>query len=89
MGCDILDFRCVWVNEFIGSQILTVLILGALFFTYTSYKKIGLKTTLWLACVFFPIVSLIIVGTSYIFAIVTLLVALLIALIYNIFIGNR
>ena len=88
-NCAIEDFRCVYVNELIGSPILTVLILGIAFFAYTSYKRIGLKTTLWLACAYFPVVSYFIAGTSFIFALVTLVVSLLLAFINTRITGNR
>jgi len=88
-NCDITDFKCVYVSELIGSPILAVLLLGIAFFAFTSYKRIGLKTTLWLACAYFPVVSYFIAGTSFIFALVTLLVSLLLAFLNARIIGNR
>lgn len=89
MSCDIADFQCTFVNELIGSQILAVLILGALFFAYCSKTRIGFKTTIWLSVVFFPVVSYFIVGTNAVFAIVTFVVALLTAFIHTRITGNR
>lgn len=89
MNCDILDLRCVWVNELIGSQVLAVLIFGAFFFALCSKTRMGLKTSLWLASAVFPIVSYFIIGTSFVFAIVTFIAALSAALLHMRLVGNR
>lgn len=89
MVCDIADLRCVYVNELIGSPVLAVILLGLLFFAVAAYKRIGLKTSLWAACVYFPIVSYAIAGTSFGFALATLVVAVSLALLHMRIIGNR
>lgn len=89
MVCSIADLRCIYVNELIGDALFTVLILGAVFFMWASYKRLGLKTTLWLSCVFFPIISYYIVGTTFVFSIITLAIALILALLHNRIVGNK
>ena len=89
MTCSIADFRCTYVSELIGDPILAVLILGALFFAFMSYRRVGLKTTLWLSCVYFPVISYFIVGTTFVFAIVTLVASLSLALLHTRLVGNR
>lgn len=87
--CNIADLRCIYVNELIGSEVLTVLLLGAIYFAFCSYSKIGLKTSIWMGCVFFPIISYYIVGTNAVFAFVTFIISLLGAFLHTRIIGNR
>lgn len=89
LSCSIADLRCTYVNELIGSEVLTVLLLGALFFGFCSYSKIGLKTSIWLSCVFFPVTSYYIVGTTGVFAIITVFISLLGAFLHARIVGNR
>ena len=89
MVCEIIDFRCVLTNELIGSPILTVLLLGVAFFALASYRKFGIKTTLWLSVVYFPVVCYYIAGTGAGLAFVTFVVAIVAALIQTRIIGNR
>lgn len=89
MTCEIIDFRCVAVNELIGDQIFAVLIAGIFFFAFASYNKVGMKSTLWWAVAYFPIISYFIVGTNFIFAIATFMAALGLALLHTRITGNR
>ncbi len=89
MTCDILDFRCVVVNDLIGSASLALMIAGIFFFAYASYNKIGFKTTLWFSVAYFPVMAYFISGGIFLYAIMTLLVALGIALLHTRLTGNR
>lgn len=89
MVCDVADLRCLYVNELVGDPVLAVLLFGVLFFAFTSYNRVGLKSTLWLAVVVFPIVSYFIIGTTLIIALSTLVVSFLVALIHTRITGNR
>ena len=89
MLCNVLDLRCVLVSELIGSPTLTILLLGALFFMFCSLKRVGIKTTLWLSVVFFPVVTYYIAGSSAGLAFITAIVAIVAALLHGRIIGNR
>ena len=89
MTCSVADFRCTYVSELIGSEVLAFLILGALYFGLTSYLKIGFRTSIWLSIVIFPILAYYIIGTTFVFALMTLLVSFLLAFLHTRIIGNR
>lgn len=89
MVCAITDFRCVWVNELIGDPKLAVIIAGIIFFAFASYKRLSFRTTAWVSCVFFPVVSYFVAGTTFVFALMTLVAALLLSFLHTFVIGNR
>lgn len=89
LPCSIIDLRCVLVNELIGSPTLTVILLGIIFFAFCSYRRVGIKTTLWLSVVYFPVVSYYIAGSSAALAFLTMGVGIIAALFHGRIIGNR
>lgn len=89
MVCDILDFKCVIVNELIGSVALTIILAAILYFVIAAKMKLGFETTLVL---FVPIIlafSMVVFGLSAVYIFITLLAGLLVAFIILRLIGNR
>ena len=87
--CDILDLRCIFVNELIGSITLAIIVGAILFFVVASKTKMGFNTT---SMVGFPIILIISLGIgafSTILAVFTIVVGILYALVINRIVGNR
>lgn len=89
MVCDILDWRCIIVNELIGNPFLTVLILSILYFIVASRLRWGFDTTLTFAAVALLIIGLMFAGFAAILAFLTIVVVILIVWIIQVIIGNR
>ena len=89
MTCDIIDLRCIYVNDLIGSPILASLILMALFYSLASYNKWGYKTTIWMQIIVLPILFYFIAGTTLAFALATFFVSLAFAILQVRITGNR
>jgi len=88
-SCDILDFRCIFVNEIVGGAFLTVLFLALLYFIIAGKLRWGFDTTIALI---FPILllgGLMITGFSAIFAFSTVIVGIMLAWVVNEIIRNR
>ncbi len=88
MGCEILDFRCVFVNELIGSTILTIIIAAIFYFLIASKMKFGFDTTIALSIPILLLMGIVITGFSAIYAFATIIVGILLAWIFNKIIGN-
>lgn len=87
--CDVLDWRCIFVSELVGSAFLAMIIGLILYFVIASRLNWGFKTTIGFL---FPIVlisGLAVTGFSAIFAFSTIVVGLMFAWIINRIIGNR
>ncbi len=76
MPCEILDLRCILMNELVGSAFLTMIFLTVLFFIATSKLKLGFEATLALAIPVLLITSLAISGFSAIYAFTTVIVGI-------------
>jgi len=88
MGCEILDFRCVLVNELIGSTILTIIIAAIFYFIIASKMKFGFDTTIALSIPILLLLGIVFTGFSAIYAFATIIVGILLAWIFNKIIGN-
>ena len=88
MVCDILDVRCIFMNELIGSPTLAVLILVLLMFVVASRIKFGFDTTLVLAIPTILLIGFGISGFAAIMALTTIIVGLMLAWLFNQIIGN-
>ncbi len=89
MACDILDIRCLFVNEIVGNVVLTVVLSVILYFIIASKLRFGFDTTIAL---FFPmlfIFGLTFAGFSAILAFATVIIGIMIAFIFNKIVGNR
>ena len=89
MACNLLDFRCIFVSEIFGNILLTVLFSTLFYFIIAAKLKLGFDTTIALAFPILLIAGLAFAGFSVVFAFSTVIIALLIAWIINVLIGNR
>lgn len=89
MGCELLDFQCLFVSEIIGSVALTVVVFLLFYFIVASKLRFGFDTTMLLAIPLALIISLAVGGFSIVFAVIGLIVALVLAWIFEQIIGNR
>ena len=89
MGCSVLDFKCILVNELVGSVTLAVLFIALLYFMIASKMKFGFDTTLVLLVPLLIISSLVLSVFSGIYAFITLIAGLLLGYIFIKFIENR
>ncbi len=89
MGCEILDFQCIFVSELIGSITLSIVIFLLLYFIVASKLKFGFDTTMILAIPFALIVTLGLGGFSLTFAVIGIIAALMIAWMFDRIIGNK
>lgn len=88
MVCDILDLRCIFVNELFGSIVLTA-IFGAIFYFIIAGKaRLGFDTTIILTFPILLIVGLMIGGFSAIYAFATVIVGIMVAWVFNKIIAN-
>lgn len=87
--CDILDLRCVIVNELIGSTILAILIGFIFYFIIAGKLKWGFDTTIALIVPVGLIFGVMFTGFSAIYAFATFFIGLLLAFVINVIIGNR
>lgn len=76
MPCDILDIRCIFMNELIGSTVLTMIFVAMLYFIIASKLKFGLDTTIGLAIPFILIGGMMFTGFSAIYAFSTVIVGI-------------
>jgi len=88
-SCEILDFRCIFVNEIIGNTILAVVLAAILYFMVASRLKFGFDTTMFLAVPILLLFGLAIGGFSAIFAFLTMITAIMIAWLFDRIIGNK
>jgi len=88
-ACNILDVRCVLVNELIGSAVLSVLIASILYFVAASKLNFGFETTIFFAIPIILIFGIALTSFSIIFAFVTFAVGMLVAYMVNKMFMNR
>ena len=89
VGCDLLDFRCIFVNEIVGDAVLAGVLAIVLYFVVASKLKLGFDTTITFLFPILFIFGLAISGFSVIFAFATVIVGFMLAWIFNKIIGNR
>jgi len=89
MPCNLLDLRCIFVSEIVGSVVLTVLIATMFYFIVASKLRLGFDATIAFAFPLILIAGLAFAGFSAVFAFSTVIIAMLIAWILNVLIGNR
>ncbi len=88
-ACDLLDFRCIFVNEIVGDVVLAGVLAIVLYFIFASRMKMGFDTTIAFLFPILFIFGLAISGFSVIFAFATIVVGFMLAWIFNRIIGNR
>lgn len=88
-SCDLLDLRCIFVNELVGSAFLSVIIATIFFFIFSSKIKIGFRTSIVVAVPVLLIFGLTLTGFSALYAFITVLVGFMLAAVFQKLIGNR
>lgn len=88
MGCDLLDLRCIFVNELVGSALLAMVLVAIIYFIVAAKMKWGFDTTIALIFPIMIILSLAISSFAVIFAFATIMAGILIAWIFQKIIGN-
>lgn len=88
-GCEILDFRCMFVSEIFGNVVLAVIGVSILYFIIAAKLRFGFDTTIAFGVPLLLIFGLMFAGFSVLYAFLTLLGAILLAFIFQKIIGNR
>lgn len=87
-SCEIIDFKCLFINEIVGNVTLTIVLFMILYFIMASKLKWGFEITIYLLFPVIVIIGLAGGGFSTIFAFVTLLVAFMVGWAVNKFISK-
>ncbi len=88
-GCDVLDLRCIFLNELIGSVLLAVLMSALVYFIVASKLRWGFDTTIVMIFPLLLIVGLMFAGFSAVFAFATVIVGIMVGWVFNEIIRNR
>lgn len=89
MVCDVLDVRCIVVNELIGDPILTMLIATVVYFIIASKMKLGFETTLTFLIPVALVIGSVVAGFGVIYAFTALVVGIMLSLVVLRLIGNK
>jgi len=81
MACDVLDFRCIFVNELVGNILMAIFLGMILYLIVANKMKFGFDTTL----VGFVAVMLIIALAFGNFAVIFAFTTLIAAIVFNFF----
>lgn len=88
-SCDILDFKCIYMNEIVGDTVLAVIIFAIMYFVITSKMKLGFDTTMVFSIPLILIGGLMFAGFSVLFAFMTVLIGWMLAWLFGIMIQGR
>ena len=88
-SCDLLDLRCIFVNELVGSAFLSIIIATIFFFIFSSKIKVGFRTSIVVVVPILLIFGLTLTGFSTLYAFITVLVGFMLAAVFQKLIGNR
>ncbi|KKN65807.1 hypothetical protein LCGC14_0477430 [marine sediment metagenome] len=88
-GCDLLDIRCIFVNELVGSAFLSIILASILFFVFSSKIKVGFRTSIVVGIPILLIFGLTLTGFSTLYAFITVLLGFMLAAVFQKLIGNR
>ncbi len=87
--CELLDLRCIFVNELVGSAFLSIIVATIFFFIFSSKIKVGFRTSIVVGIPILLIFGLTLTGFSTLYAFITVLVGFMLAAILQKLIGNR
>lgn len=87
--CNLLDFKCIIMNQLIGNPILLIIILMIAWMIVAYMIKLDFETILIYSVPFLLGLGTVIIGFSAIYAFLTVLVGILLAWIFTIIIGNQ
>jgi len=79
MACDVLDLRCIFVNELIGDPTLALLLIAVLYFVVVAKLKFGFETSVYLMAPLMLMFGLVLGGFSVLYAFLTLIAGFLLA----------
>jgi len=88
-SCDILDIRCLFVSELIGSVTLTIVLFAIFYFIIASKMRFGFDTTVLFAIPILLIISLALGGFAVVYALSGFITAIILSWIFQRIIGNR
>ncbi len=88
-GCDLLDLRCIFVSELVGSAILSIVLAAILLFMFFSRTRIGFKTSMVASVPLLLIFGMAITSFSVLYAFITVLIGLMLAAVFQKVIGNQ
>ena len=83
MVCELLDIRCIFVSELVGSALLAMFLVAIVYFLIASKLRFGFDTTVVMSLPLILIVGLAITGFSAIFAFATVFIGLILAWLFN------
>ena len=89
VSCEILDFRCIFVSELVGSAFLATILAMVLYFIIASKLNWGFTTTIGFMVPIVLIFGLTLTGFSAIMAFLTVVIGFMLAWIFNKLIGNK
>ncbi len=87
--CDILDLRCIFVNELVGSVALTIIFGFILFLIIASKIKLGFDATIFGGFLTLFLLGLAIGNLTVMLAFGGIFAALLVGWIFNAVMANR
>ena len=89
VGCEILDWRCIFVSELAGSAFLAAILALTIYFIVAARLNWGFTTTIGFLVPVILIVGLTFTGFNAILAFATIVGGFMLAWILNKLIGNR
>jgi len=87
-SCDLLDLRCIYVNELVGDPTLAVIIALILYFIVSIQMRLKFITTIVLLVPIILIISQMFSGFSAIYAFLTVIVGIMVSWAFNRVIKN-
>lgn len=88
MPCEILDIRCIFMNELIGNALLATIFLAVLYFIIASKIRLGFDATLVFAVPMILIVGISFGGFPALYAFITVILGMMIGWIFQSIIKN-
>ena len=89
VGCEILDLKCIFINEIIGSIALASIFGIIFYFILASKLRFGFDTTIAFAFPLVIILSLAIGGFPIVYAFVTVVIGWMLGFLLQKIIPNR
>ena len=82
-SCDILDLRCIFLNEIFGSVLLAVIFVAMFYFVVASKLRFGFDTTLAMAVPILLIGGMMFAGFSAIYAFITVIIGVMLGWVFQ------
>lgn len=89
VGCEILDLKCIFINEIIGSIALASIFGIIFYFILASKLRFGFDTTIAFAFPVVIIMGLAIGGFPIVYAFATVIIGWMLGFLIQKLIGNR